>query len=184
MYSPQALWSAAHDKARTIFVVFNNRRYGVFQNVAESLGYANAKAGQFVGMDVVDPAIDFQALAASMGVPAERADDRQRSAPRFERALRREGPSLVEFRSLSGRCAQRGINSVQTCPSVANFSCVQCFDHRRSLITVSAPAEADSLRCGKIKIPRREEADHSVSDRLKSASAIARVTKLGAYSSM
>ena len=51
MYSPQALWSAAHNKARTIFVVFNNRRYGVLQNVAKSLGYANAKAGRFVGMD-------------------------------------------------------------------------------------------------------------------------------------
>ncbi len=76
MYSPQALWSAAHNKTRTIFVIFNNRRYGVLQNVAKSLGYANAKAGRFVGMDVVDPAIDFQALAASMGVPAERADDR------------------------------------------------------------------------------------------------------------
>jgi hypothetical protein len=27
-------------------------------------------------MEIVDPAIDFQALASSMGVPAERADDR------------------------------------------------------------------------------------------------------------
>ena len=94
MYSPQALWSAAHNKTRTIFVVFNNRRYGVLQNVAKSLGYANAKAGRFVGMDVVDPAIDFQALAASMGVPAERANDRdaigaQSSATRSIRARRR-----------------------------------------------------------------------------------------------
>ena len=36
MYSPQALWSAAHYRTRTIFVVFNNRRYGVLQNVARS----------------------------------------------------------------------------------------------------------------------------------------------------
>ena len=97
MYSPQALWSAAHNKARTIFVVFNNRRYGVLQNVAKSLGYANAKAGRFVGMDVVDPAIDFQALAASMGVPAERADDRDAIGAAIERALKREGPSLIEI---------------------------------------------------------------------------------------
>jgi benzoylformate decarboxylase len=97
MYSPQALWSAAHHKARTIFVVFNNRRYGVLQNVARSLGYANAKAGRFVGMDVVDPAIDFLALAASMGVPAERADDRDAIGAAIERALKREGPSLVEI---------------------------------------------------------------------------------------
>jgi benzoylformate decarboxylase len=97
MYSPQALWSAAHNKARTIFVVFNNRRYGVLQNVAKSLGYANAKAGRFVGMDVVDPAIDFQALAASMGVPGERANDRDMIGAAIERALKREGPSLIEI---------------------------------------------------------------------------------------
>jgi benzoylformate decarboxylase len=97
MYSPQALWSAAHYKALTIFVVFNNRRYGVLQNVAKSLGYANAKAGRFVGMDVVDPAIDFQALAASMGVPAERAHDRHAIGAAMEGALKREGPSLIEI---------------------------------------------------------------------------------------
>lgn len=97
MYSPQALWSAAHHRTRTIFVVFNNRRYGVLQNVARSLGYANAKAGRFVGMDVIDPTIDFQALAASMGVPGERADDRGAISAAIERALRREGPSLVEI---------------------------------------------------------------------------------------
>ena len=97
MYSPQALWSAAHYRARTIFVVFNNRRYGVLQNVAKSLGYANAKAGRFVGMDVADPAIDFQALAASMGVPAERADDRNAVGAAINRALKRDGPSLIEI---------------------------------------------------------------------------------------
>ena len=97
MYSPQALWSAAHYKARTVFVVFNNRRYGVLQNVAKSLGYANAKAGRFVGMDVADPAIDFQALAASMGVPAERADDRHAVGAAINRALKRDGPSLIEI---------------------------------------------------------------------------------------
>ncbi len=97
MYSPQALWSAAHYRTRTIFVVFNNRRYGVLQNVAKSLGYANAKAGRFVGMDVVDPAIDFQALSVSMGVPAERAADRGAVGAAIERALMREGPSLIEI---------------------------------------------------------------------------------------
>ena len=97
MYSPQALWSAAHYRARTIFVVFNNRRFGVLQNVAKSLGYANAKAGRFVGMDVVDPAIDFQALAASMGVPAEPADSRDTIGAAVQRALGRDGPSLIEI---------------------------------------------------------------------------------------
>jgi benzoylformate decarboxylase len=97
MYSPQALWSAARYRARTIFLVFNNRRYGVLQNVARQLGYANAVAGRFVGMEVADPAIDFQALAASMGVPAARADDRHAIGVAIQRAMGRNGPSLIEI---------------------------------------------------------------------------------------
>jgi benzoylformate decarboxylase len=97
MYSPQALWSAAHYRAKVIFFVFNNRRYGVLQNVAKSLGYANAVAGRFVGMEIVGPPIDYQSLAASMGVPSSRADDRDAIAAAVSDALRREGPTLIEI---------------------------------------------------------------------------------------
>jgi benzoylformate decarboxylase len=97
MYSPQALWSAARHRARVVFFVFNNRRYGVLQNVATSLGYANAVAGRFVGMEVIDPAIDFQALAKSMGVASERADDRDAIGAATARAMGRAGPSLIEI---------------------------------------------------------------------------------------
>jgi benzoylformate decarboxylase len=93
MYSLQAPWSAAHCRARVIFFVFNIRRYGVLQSVASSLGYANAAAGRFVGMEISDPAIDFQALSAAMGVPAARADDRAAIAE----ALTRDGPSLIKI---------------------------------------------------------------------------------------
>jgi benzoylformate decarboxylase len=97
MYSPQALWSAAHYRARVIFVVFNNRRYGVLQNVARSLGYANATAGKFVGMETVDPAIDFSALSASMGVPHVKAATRNAVLSAFAAAVQRDGPTLVEI---------------------------------------------------------------------------------------
>ena len=97
MYSPQALWSAARYRAKVVFFVFNNRRYGVLQNVAKSLGYENAVAGRFVGMDVDDPAIDFQALALSMGVPSERAGDRDAVAACLARAMGRGGPTLIEI---------------------------------------------------------------------------------------
>lgn len=97
MYSPQALWSAARYRTKVLFFVFNNRRYGVLQNIAKQLGCANAVAGRFVGMDVDDPAIDFQALAASMGVPAIRADDPDAIRAAIAEALRRDGPSLIEI---------------------------------------------------------------------------------------
>jgi benzoylformate decarboxylase len=97
MYSPQALWSAAHYKTRTIFFVFNNRRYNVLMNVARDLGTRNAVAGRFVGMDLIEPAVDFQALAKSMGVPSCRAEGPQEIADATKIALQRQGPSLIEI---------------------------------------------------------------------------------------
>jgi len=96
MYSPQALWSAAHYKSRVIFFVFNNARYNVLMNVAKGLGAKNALAGKYVGMDLVEPRVDFQALANSMGVPSVRADDPEAIAAAIAEATRRDGPSLIE----------------------------------------------------------------------------------------
>ena len=97
MYSPQALWSAARYRAKVLFYVFNNRRYGVLQNVARSLGYENAKAGRFVGMEMTDPAIDFAALACSMGVAYERADTREAVLEAAGRATAHGGPTVIEI---------------------------------------------------------------------------------------
>jgi benzoylformate decarboxylase len=97
MYSPQALWSAARYRTRVLFFIFNNRRYGVLQNIARQLGCRNAVAGRFIGMDVDDPAIDFQALAASMGVPAVRADAPDAIRAAIAEALKRDGPTLIEI---------------------------------------------------------------------------------------
>ncbi len=97
MYSPQALWSAARYGAKVLFFVFNNRRYGVLQNIAKTLGCPNAVAGRFVGMDVDQPAIDFQALAKSMGVPSVRADEPEAIRAAIAEALERDGPSLIEI---------------------------------------------------------------------------------------
>ena len=97
MYSPQALWSAAHHRARVIFVVFNNRRYGVLQNVARSLGYANANAGRFVGMETVDPAIDFPRAVRPRWACRQRGRRRAAVGAAFAKALERDGPTLIEI---------------------------------------------------------------------------------------
>lgn len=97
MYSPQALWSAAHYRTRTLFVVFNNTRYNVLMNVARDLGCDNANAGRFVGMDLVDPAIDYQSLARAMGVPARLARTTAEIGAAIGDGLALEGPSLIEI---------------------------------------------------------------------------------------
>jgi len=48
-------------------------------------------------MEIMKPAIDFMALAASMGVPSVRAETRDAVAVAVADALRREGPSLIEI---------------------------------------------------------------------------------------
>jgi benzoylformate decarboxylase len=97
MYSPQALWSAAREKTPVLFYVFNNRRYNVLQNVARSLRYENAVANRFVGMDLDNPAIDFSALARSMGVAYEGADDRAAIFSASAHAIERGGPTVIEI---------------------------------------------------------------------------------------
>src|SRR6201993_401116 len=77
LYSPQALWTAAHERLPVTFVVINNREYNILKKFMRSQPhYASARANRFIAMDIVDPVIDFLALAASMGVPARRIIDR------------------------------------------------------------------------------------------------------------
>ncbi|HWW46896.1 MAG TPA: thiamine pyrophosphate-binding protein [Xanthobacteraceae bacterium] len=97
MYSPQALWSAAHYNTHTMFVVFNNARYNVLMNVARDLGCFNANADRFIGMDIVNPRIDYQALAASMGVPSMLAETVPEIGAAIRQGLEERGPTLIEI---------------------------------------------------------------------------------------
>ena len=71
MYSPQALWTAAHEELPVLFAVVNNRQYLILKR--------NLKPGKdYPGLDLDSPPVDFAQLARSMGVAAtqvEKADD-------------------------------------------------------------------------------------------------------------
>ncbi|MBL8587120.1 MAG: thiamine pyrophosphate-binding protein [Methylobacteriaceae bacterium] len=97
MYSPQAMWSAAQQRAQVLFFVFNNARYNVLMNVARGLGAPNALAGRFVGMNIDRPRIDFQALARTMGVTAARATSPEAIRAAIDEGLARGGPTLIEI---------------------------------------------------------------------------------------
>jgi benzoylformate decarboxylase len=78
MYSPQALWTAAHERLPVLFAVVNNRQYLILKNYLRTMAGESVAADRFVAMDLVDPAIDYVALAQSMGVDAtlvENAND-------------------------------------------------------------------------------------------------------------
>jgi benzoylformate decarboxylase len=98
MYSPQALWTAAHEDLPVTFVVVNNLEYNVLKNFMRSHpDYLSTRTGRYIGMDLRDPTIDFQALAASMGVPATRVTKAEEIGNAVTGAIASRKPRLVEI---------------------------------------------------------------------------------------
>jgi benzoylformate decarboxylase len=97
MYSPQALWTAAHERVPVTFIVFNNREYNILKNkVRAQTQYRTTGTNRFIGMDITDPAIDFVRLASSLGLPARRVERAGDIAAAVEDGIRSGLPNLVE----------------------------------------------------------------------------------------
>ena len=98
LYSPQALWTAAHEKLPVTFVVVNNGEYNILKKFMRSKPhYASARANRFIALDITNPAIDFLALAASMGVCAQRVDRAGDIAPAIEASIASGIPNLIDI---------------------------------------------------------------------------------------
>jgi benzoylformate decarboxylase len=97
MYAIQGLWTAAHYDLPVVFVVCNNAQYRILKSGLLAFRSEPAKQGKFVGMDLIQPEIDFVTMAQSMGVTAERITKPQEVAPALTRALSRNGPSLIDI---------------------------------------------------------------------------------------
>src|SRR5215469_7011724 len=88
LYSPQALSTAAHERLPVTFVVINNREYNILKKFLRSQPhYASSRANRFIAMDIIDPAIDFVALAAPMGLTARHIDRAVDIAPAVQAAI-------------------------------------------------------------------------------------------------
>jgi benzoylformate decarboxylase len=98
LYSPQALWTAVHEKLPVTFVVINNREYNILKKFLRSQPrYASARENRFIAMDLVDPAIDFLALASSMGVAARRVSRAADIAPAIAAGIASGTTNLIEI---------------------------------------------------------------------------------------
>lgn len=98
LYGIQALWTAAHLKLPITYVIANNRSYRILKERLISM----RKTDRFVGMDIREPAIDYTALAASMGVPGRRIVDPADIAPALREGLGSGGPRLIEVMVADG----------------------------------------------------------------------------------
>ncbi len=97
MYSPQALWTAAHEQLPVVFAIVNNRQYLILKNNLRGMKGDTARTGRFVAMDLDHPPVDYVALATSMGVAATRIDHAGDVSDVVREALATGRPHLVEL---------------------------------------------------------------------------------------
>jgi benzoylformate decarboxylase len=96
MYSCQALWTAAHERVPVTFVILNNRSYRILKQRLNAARGAAAQRDRYIGMELSDPAIDFSALAGSLGVPAIAADNLPAFADALREGLAADHPLLID----------------------------------------------------------------------------------------
>jgi benzoylformate decarboxylase len=94
MYTIQALWSAAHYRIPVTFVIFNNSSYRILKQRIEAV--RSSKANTYVGMDLVDPAINYVGLATSLGVAAHAASSLSDAIDLIKQGLSNERAVLID----------------------------------------------------------------------------------------
>jgi acetolactate synthase-1/2/3 large subunit len=96
MYTEQALWSMAREKAGVTVVVLKNDDYAILEielaRVRE--GDANAKMETLMHLD--NPTLNWVKIAEGHGVPATRATTAEEFHRQFEVAMQTKGPHLIE----------------------------------------------------------------------------------------
>jgi benzoylformate decarboxylase len=96
MYTVQGLWTAARYRIDVIFVILNNTSYRILKQRLHNMRGLAEQADSYVGMELLDPAIDFVGLARSLGVKAERAKTVHEATDLIAHALKNGGPMLID----------------------------------------------------------------------------------------
>jgi benzoylformate decarboxylase len=96
MYTCQALWTAAHDKIAVVFVILNNTSYRILKQRLHGLRGLAEQVDNYVGMELVNPAVDFVGLARSLGIAAERARTVHEATDLLKQGLASGAPMLID----------------------------------------------------------------------------------------
>jgi acetolactate synthase-1/2/3 large subunit len=96
MYTVQALWSQAHEKANVITLICSNRKYFTIEFECRRAGYTalGSAAEALINMD--NPPIDWVKLSHGMNVPAVSVSTAEELVKELKAALNQSGPHLIE----------------------------------------------------------------------------------------
>lgn len=92
MYSVQALWSAANEKANVKYLVLNNSGYSILKSFTKA--FYPGMEGTVPGLDL--PVLDLPSLAQGMGVPSERVEHPDELDTAIRRMMETERPVLLD----------------------------------------------------------------------------------------
>ncbi|HEV3260231.1 MAG TPA: thiamine pyrophosphate-binding protein [Gemmataceae bacterium] len=96
IYGIQGLWSAAHHRIPVTFVICNNAQYLILKHCGDVMPLPRMAAKQYLGMDLVQPEIDFVGLARALGVEARHVTEPEELSERVQEALAGDGPVLCD----------------------------------------------------------------------------------------
>jgi benzoylformate decarboxylase len=96
MYCPQALYTAARQKLPILYVVMNNGGYAIIKSGTRAQKQRAYESDTYIGMDIIDPEVDFVALAHSLGLGSASAADPAQLDAALQKAVVHEGPFLID----------------------------------------------------------------------------------------
>jgi acetolactate synthase I/II/III large subunit len=96
MYTVQALWSMAREKADVVVVLLKNDAYAILALEMARVRESEMNAKTKTMLDLGDPTLDWVKISTGLGVPATRAATAEEFHRKFEAALGAKGPVLIE----------------------------------------------------------------------------------------
>jgi len=96
LYTIQALWSAAHYRIPVVIVILNNTSYRILKQRLHAFRGHAEQVDTYVGMELIDPPVDFVGLARSLGVQAERAKTVAEATDLVAKGLKSDTTLLID----------------------------------------------------------------------------------------
>ncbi len=96
MYTVQSIWTMAREKLDVTILIFANHSYQILRGELTNVGVQNPGPRAIDMLSLDRPAIDWTAMARSMGAEACRVDDCADLAEAMEAGFACQGPYLIE----------------------------------------------------------------------------------------
>jgi benzoylformate decarboxylase len=96
LYGIQGLWTAAHHHIPVVFVIANNAQYKILKVSGNVMKLPQMVENRYLGMDLVEPQVDFVGLARSLGVEAHCVTEPDDLGEKLGDSLNRTEPTLLD----------------------------------------------------------------------------------------